>query len=166
MLSNAFKECLLDVYHGEQTGEVAFELMLGQAEDDEQKYILGSLLQLETEGKAMLRPILLKSGLSLLDLPDSRVNGSAAAEQMNQLAWPDRFVSIAELVKTSFLPRYEELATLVSPEEDLEAFKVAKFMGDHERALIAASERIARGESDPAQPIVELLHFPLRRPSI
>ena len=164
MVTSAFKKCLLDVYHGEQTGEVAFELMLHQAEDEEQRYILGSLLQLETEGKAIVRPILLKSGLSMLDVPESRVNGAAAADQMNQMPWKERFAATAELVRTNFLPRYEELATLVSPDEDPVAYKVAKFMGDHERALIATSEKIAAGESDPAQPVVQLLHFPLKRP--
>ena len=60
MVSRIFLECLSDVYHGEQTGEVAFEAMLASAENDEQHYILASLLQLETEGKALLRPTLMK----------------------------------------------------------------------------------------------------------
>jgi hypothetical protein len=163
MVSNDFKECLLDVYQGEQTGEVAFELMLHGAEDNEQRYILGSLMQLETEGKAIIRPILLKCGLSMLDIPDSRSNGANAANQMNQMPWAERFAATAELVKSNFLPRYEELATLVSLEEDPDAFKVANFMGDHERALIATSEKIALGDANPTAPVVELLHFPLKR---
>lgn len=165
MVSNEFKECLLDVYHGEQTGEVAFERMLHQAENEDQRYILGSLMQLETEGKAIIRPILLKCGLSMLDMPDCRSNGASAANQMNQMPWAERFAATAELVKSNFLPRYEELATLVSPDEDPDAYAVAKFMGDHEHALIATAEKIALGEPDPVAPVAEILNFPLKRPT-
>ena len=64
MVRPAFLEALQDVYHGEQFGEAFFEALLPHAVDHEQRYILGSLLQLESEGKAIMRPVLTKLGLS------------------------------------------------------------------------------------------------------
>ena len=165
MVSGLFKECLADVYHGEQTGEVAFEAMLHGAENAEQSYILGSFLQLETEGKALLRPVLMKCGLLMIDHPDARPNGVAGAEGLSQLPWTEQFSALADMVKATYLPRYEELVTLVSADEDSEAYKVAQFMGDHERALIAAAENIALGKPDPILPVAKLLNFPLSKPA-
>ena len=164
MVSKAFRECLEDVYHGEQAGEVAFEAMLQTAENSEQRYILGSFMQLETEGKALIRPLLMKFGLPLLDDPDSRASGSAGAGELSQLPWADRFMALAQMVSSTYLPRYEELATLVSVDEDVDAYKLATFMGDHERALIAAANNIAANKADPMAPVTALLKFPLLRP--
>jgi hypothetical protein len=57
------------------------------------------------------------------------------------------------------------LATLVSDEEDAEAARIARFMGDHERALVALSDNVAQGVDNPAAPAAAILHFPLVRPS-
>ena len=47
-MNKKFKECLLEVYLGEQAGEMVFESMLTMAEDDNQRYIFSNMLQLET----------------------------------------------------------------------------------------------------------------------
>ena len=65
-MNKRFKECLLDVYHAEQTGEVIFESMLRYAQNKEERFILGSMLQLETEAKAIMRPSLVQLELLLL----------------------------------------------------------------------------------------------------
>ena len=165
MVSTLFRECLMDIYLGEHIGEVAFEHMLAVAEDNEQRYILGTLLQAETEGKALLRPLVSRLGLSLLDdKAATNSEGTAAAETLNALPWRERFASMGELVKANYLPRYEELATLVTVEEDEEAAKIAQFMGAHERALVALSDNIAGGVENPAAPVSSILHFPLPQP--
>lgn len=163
MTNKLFLECLTDVYCGELTGEVAFEAMLRKAEDAEQRYILGSLLQFETEGKAVIRPVLARYGVSMLDDPQGRQDGAAASSEMNQLPWKERFATMRDIVRENYLPRYLELATLVSAQEDPEAAELAKFMGDHETALVATAENIVAGRENPAAPVVELLHFPLPR---
>ena len=57
-MNQRFKECLLEVYHSEITGEVIFESMLQNAKNSEERFIFGSMLQLETEAKAIMRPTL------------------------------------------------------------------------------------------------------------
>lgn len=59
MATKDFQECLIDVYRGELTGEVAFESMLAAAETDDERYVPETMLQFETEGKAILRPLLM-----------------------------------------------------------------------------------------------------------
>ena len=161
MVRPAFLEALQDVYHGEQFGEAFFEALLPHAVDHEQRYILGSLLQLESEGKAIMRPVLTKLGLSLDEDPGSRPLGVKSAEKLNELAWTEQFAAMAEGIRAKGLPQYEELVTLIAEDEDSEAFALASFMGKHERAILAASENIAAGRSEPIAPVVEILHFPL-----
>lgn len=161
MVGQPFLEALLDVYHGEQFGEAFFEALLPGAQDDEQRYILGSLLQLESEGKAMMRPVLTKLGLSLDEDPSSRPRGMKSAGMLREMPWTEQFAAMAAGIRAKGLPQYEELATLVSEEEDPEAFALASFMGKHERAILAASENIAVRRKNPIAPVVEILHFPL-----
>ena len=65
IMNKEFKECLLDVYLGEQAGEMIFESMLTMTEDESQRYIISNMLQLETEGKAIMRPLLVRLGMPI-----------------------------------------------------------------------------------------------------
>lgn len=161
MVSQTFQHALLDVYHGEQFGEAVFESLLPRAESAEQRYVLGSLLQLESEGKAVIRPVLAKLGLSLNEDPESRPRGLAGAQAVMEMPWQDMFGAMAASIRGRGLPQYEELATLIAPEEDTAAYALAVFMGRHERAILAVAENIAAGRTDAVAPVVEILHFPL-----
>ena len=164
MVSQNFKDSLVGIYRGEQVGEAIFETAIKHAENEEQLYILGSLLQLETEGKALLRPVISKLGLSVAIDPDAQPEGEAAANGIQQLAWHERFGAMAQGIERVFLPKYEALATFVTEEEDADAYKLAQFMGDHERAIMQACANVAAGKSNPIQPVVDILHFPLAEP--
>ena len=164
MATKEFKECLIDVYRGEILGEMAFESMLPAAETDEQRYIIATMLQFETEGKAIVRPLIMRFGLPIVEEADDGPVDCDPGAQMNSLPWVDRFTAMRDLVQANFLPRYEELATLISADEDAEAARIASFMGDHERALVELANNIIAGHPDPAAPVANLLHFPLPRP--
>jgi hypothetical protein len=84
---------------------------------------------------------------------------------LSNLPWVERFVALRSLVEANYLPRYVELATLVSVEEDREAARIAAFMGAHERALVKLAANVISGHDDPAAPVAALLHFPLPRPA-
>ena len=165
MVTKAFKECLIDVYRGEVAGEAAFETMLGTADGIEQQYVIGSLLQFETEGNAIIRPLLMRLGLSMLEDSEGRAGGAAGGAHLGSLPWVERFVALRSLVEANYLPRYLELGTLVSAEEDPEAARIAAFMGTHERAVVELAANVMVGQADPAAPVTTLLHFPLPRPA-
>ncbi len=164
MTSSAFRECLLDIYRGEVLGEAVFAEMLAGAKGPDEVYVIGSLLQFETEGKALVRPVLARLGLSMIESAEGRAQGAGAGAQLGALPWLDRFAAMHETVSTQFLPRYEELAGLVRAEDDPEAARVAAFMGAHERALVAVAANIVAGTADPVAPVAALLHFPLPKP--
>lgn len=164
MVSRIFSDALVSVYHGEQFGEAFFEALLPKAQNEEQRYILGSLLQLESEGKAVMRPVLTKLGLPLDEDPDSRPRGLAGAKTLSEMPWRDMFAAMATGIRAKGLPQYEELTTLVSAEEDREAYALANFMGAHERAVLAVAENIAAGQPNPVEPVIAILHFPLTNP--
>ena len=166
MVSQRFREALLDVYHGEQFGEAFFEALLPHAEDSEQRYVLGSLLQLESEGKAVMRPVLAKLDLSLDEDPASRPRGVSTSAMLQEMPWTDKFAAMADGIRSKGLPQYEELASLVTAEEDRDAFALATFMATHERAILMASENIAARRENPIAPVVEILHFPLIKPNL
>lgn len=165
MVSKMYQECLLDIYRGEQEGEAIFDAVLRNAVDDKQKYVLGSFLQLETEGKARIRPVLSKLGISAAEDAKAKADATALAESMAHMPWKDQFEAMAAGIEAEFLAMYQELATLVTEEEDAEAYQLAKFMGDHELAVMVASANLAAGTPDPIAPIVNLLQFPLSKPA-
>lgn len=161
MTSREFRDGLLEVYRGEQFGEAVFEVLVDQAENEEQGYILGSLLQFESEGKTRIRPLLARLGLPMSLAADSRAEGHAAVNALAEMSWQEKFAAMAASIRARGLPKYTALEKLVPAEEDQEAHGLAVFLGDHERAILRAAENIASGVARPVAPVVELLHFPL-----
>jgi len=165
MVSDAFKDSLLGVYHGEQFGEAFFATLLQHAENNEQHFILGALLQLETEGKAKVRPLLARLGLPLHDDAKSIARGVSWAQTMRDTPWAEKFAAMADGIKAHGLPQYEALADMVAADDDAEAHQVALFTGAHERVILQVCENIAAGAPDPAAPLATFLDFPLTPPS-
>ena len=159
-MNKKFKECLTEVYLGEQAGEMIFESLLATAQDDDQRYIFSNMLQFETEGKTIMRPLLIKLGLPIEENKALRDQGLEIAESFKEMSFKEQFESIYQSVKNYYLPQYEELSTLVD-EEDSEAFNIANFMGEHERSILLAADNIIKDIQDPVQPIRELLKFPI-----
>ena len=59
-----------------------------------------------------------------------------------------------------YLPQYAELETLIT-EDDKECFELAKFMRDHERALLVASDNIIKENEAFMEPVIKMLRFPI-----
>ena len=159
-MNKKFKECLTEVYLGEQAGEMIFESLLATAQDDNQRYIFSNMLQFETEGKTIMRPLLIKLGLPIEENKALRDQGLEIAESFKEMSFKEQFESIYQSVKNYYLPQYEELSTLVD-EEDSEAFNIANFMGEHERSILLAADNILQDKQDPVKPIRDLLQFPI-----
>ena len=159
-MNKKFKECLSEVYLGEQAGEIIFESLLAMTEDDDQRYIFSNMLQLETEGKAIMRPLLVKLGIPIEQNITLRNQGLEIAESFKGISFKEQFENIYQSVKNYYLPQYEELSTLAD-EEDPEACFIANFMGEHERSILLAADNIINGKQDPVKPVRELLRFPL-----
>jgi hypothetical protein len=110
----AFEEYLTELYQGEIIGEVIFDQMLSFFPDEQYRYKISVLLQLETETKARLRPILMQRGLNIAESDSSRETAF-------------RLVQALE----GAVVRYKEIAAC-APEEFQE---VTQLMVDHELSL-------------------------------
>jgi len=118
------------------------------------------MLQLETEGKAIMRPLLVKLGIPIEENITLRNQGLEMAESFKGITFKEQFENIYQSVKNYYLPQYEELSTLVD-EEDSEACFIANFMGERERSILLAADNIIKDKPNPVQPIRDLLRFPI-----
>ena len=80
-----FKKGLSEEYQGEVIGEVFFGGLLERFDSPEHRYKLATLLQLETETKARLRPAALELGVELAEFDESRKLASWFYQQPDQL---------------------------------------------------------------------------------
>ena len=161
MVSVEFKESLLNVYYGEQFGEAFYATLLAETDDDNEKLILTALLQLETEGKARVRPFIVKYGLPAHDNAKSISGGVETAKNLANENWQGKFEAMVAIIKQQGLPEYEGLMAKVNPEEDPEAAELAEFFGAHERVILEVCENVVNGVLNPASPLDDFLHFPI-----
>jgi len=152
-----------EFYQGEILGEAMFDAMLQSARDESERYKIGLMLQLETETKARLRPILAGQGVSLQEDPQMRPRGAQFAHALAQARWEDKMRALEQSLSETWLPRYRALtATLPAP---LRA--IGESMIAHEQALLEMARRELGGESERSdQPVRDLLANPLPRPPV
>jgi hypothetical protein len=161
MSMKKFKEGLSELYQGEAPGEVVFYRLLERFSDATQQYKLGSLLQLETEAKARLRPAVAQLGLNLVELDESRDKGDEFDQTFEGMSWEAAMAHLATL-NEPFVRRYREIADIAPPEYK----ELADSMVVHEESIQNFAEREASGEGDRSiSDVVKQLIFPLPRPA-
>ena len=107
-----------------------------------------------------MRPTLVELGLPIEEEVSLRRQGVEIGESFKEMPFAELIQNIEQSVKNIYLPQYEELEALVT-EEDTEYFKLARFMGDHERALLLSTENINNNSNEPMKPVTEMLRFPI-----
>jgi hypothetical protein len=141
-MSNAdYPTCINELYQSEVFGEGAFLALMAVAKNEHEKHHFGAFLQMETETKARLRPLLLKYGLKLDEEQDisEKVAGLVAAYQAN--SWVD-FLSGTKPVFEQFLARFKEIAAAGPAEDQV----ILRSMITHEEAFISWVDRETAGE--------------------
>jgi hypothetical protein len=155
-----YKVGLSEQYQGEVIGEVAINLLLQRFDSTWQQYLLGTALQLETETKARLRPVVAKLGIDFTESEESRKAGLALSDMVKGLDWQNSMTVLAEAL-IPYVGKYQEIANIAPPEYK----ELAEFMVEHERSLQQLWEREALGEGDRAiDQINKQLIFPLNSP--
>ena len=137
-----------------------FEYLLKYAQNKEERYIYGSMLQFETEAKAVMRPLLLKLDLPIGEEIVSRERGIEIGLSLKEVPFKELMKDVEKSIENHYLPLYEELENLADEEEAEECF-VSKFMGDHERALLLTARNFILDKDDSIKPITSMLRFPL-----
>lgn len=141
MTSDTFKQGMVELYQGELMGEVFFENMLSYFEEPDKQYKISVMLQLETETKARLRPVMMLLGLDLSEQNESRKIGLEMASALKGLSWQGAMEMIRDAVKP-FVERYKEIAA-DAPSEHRE---LAESMVIHEKSLLDFAELELAGE--------------------
>jgi hypothetical protein len=155
-----YKMGLSEQYQGEVIGEVAINCLLPKFRSPREQYLLGTVLQLETETKARLRPVVAELGIDIIESEESRTAGFAFRDMVEGLDWQSSMKVFAEAL-IPYVSKYEEILNIAPPEYK----ELAELMVVHERSIQQLWEREARGEGDSViDEINKQLLFPLPKP--
>lgn len=160
MSSKEFQDAIVELYQGEVIGEVFFNDMCVNFEAPGQRRKIASLLQLETETKARLRPLVVGLGIDPTELETSRELGHKFAEDLRKLSWMETMERLRDVVQ-KYVVRYREI--LESSPVEYRAIVASMVL--HEQALLRFAELEIMGESDRSLDDVNAqLHWPLTSP--
>ena len=149
-------ECIRELYESEIFGEVLSLALLEVAKNERERYHHATLLQLETETQARLRPFLCKYGISMSKEMDLAPVPEIVSGYQNS-SWQEFMSGTIPIVK-QYLARFEEIAS-AGPEEDQE---VLQSMICHEASILRWMEMEAAGETEGSlDGVIEELKYPL-----
>ncbi len=147
-MADAYLDAVMSVYQGEVLGESMFSGLLAAAASKHQPYF-AAMLQMETEAKAMLRPLLMRRGLSIVESETWRQEGYGHAARLGALSWPDFLRVFIEEIRV-YVDRYQGFADQAPP-EDRDALLA---MVEHEKSFIRFAEAAQQGK--PAEALAAL----------
>jgi hypothetical protein len=151
-----YPACTRELYESEILGETLFLALVAEAKSPRDRYHLGTLLQLESETKARLRPLLYKHGVSLDEAADLSLIDLAIGAYRD-MSWQE-FAALNVPVVEDFLARFEAIVK-IGDEADAE---ILESMVRHEASILrwATMERdgVADGSLDD---IIAQLNNPL-----
>ncbi|MBK5356567.1 hypothetical protein JFU37_29390 [Pseudomonas sp. TH41] len=160
MNSVAYPAWIRELHESEIFGEALALALIAVAKNQRDEYHFGTLLQLETETKARLRPFLVKYGMSLsenIDLGDVEAIVNAYKSTNNLL----EFSAVIKPTVQGFLSRFEEIAR-ICPEEDRD---VTESMVRHESAILKWLAMESEGKSEESlDEMIGELRYPLPKP--
>ena len=151
-----YPACLRELIESEIFGEAVSLALLEVARTERDRYHFATLLQLETETKARLRPLLYKHRVSLseqmpLDQIDDIVQGYLGT------SW-EEFAAANKPIVEGYLSRFREIAA-AGPEEDRE---ILESMVRHERAILRWFDMESRGLTQGSlDKIIDELRYPI-----
>lgn len=160
MSTEKFGADLQTLYQGEVIGEVAFDALLAQFEDPDLRYKIVTVLQLETETKARLRPAMMQLGLAVAEDDASRAAGRSLAAAVQGMVWKDAMAVLRDAVKP-YLEQYKTIA-----EDAPENYKsLAQSMVEHEFAVYDFLAMESEGKTENTlESVIKLLTFPISKP--
>ena len=149
---------IAELYAAEVLGEGLASRWLELASDPDQKYKLSLFLQLESEAKVRLRPLLARHGLSVVEDQGQRAAGAAAADRFAALPWKEAMATLADLA-VPYVHRFQALLEAALPED----VPLILFMVDHEQSVARIAGQEAAGEGLMDRELLVMLSHPLAR---
>jgi hypothetical protein len=147
-----------ELYGAEVEGEGMATRWLELTTDPEQQYKLSLFLQLESEAKVRLRPLLARYGISLIEEASQRNLGAKEAERFAAQPWKEAMAGLSKLC-LPYAQRFRSLLEVAPPED----VPLILFMIDHEESFSRVTGREAMGEAAMATQLVIMLAHPFAR---
>lgn len=156
-----FKQVLKEFYTNEVLGETIYSALFEAAKDQHEKRKWATLLQLETETKAWLRPVLVAHGVGVEEHAADRPMALAMAGQLCPLGWSEKMQALKDL-GGQLLPTYEGYADAAAARGEADAEEVCRYMVEHERAQAEfASRELSGNGGSSLEPISGFLKYPI-----
>lgn len=149
---------IAELYAAEVLGEALASHWLSLTTDPEQRYKLALFLQLESEAKVRLRPLLARYGIDLVEDPGLKAEAAEAAEQFAAKPWQQAMAELSDLA-IPYQKRFEALLDHAPPEDQ----PLVRFMAVHEREVSRIARLEATGQGSMADELVVMLAHPLPR---
>ena len=147
------------MYQGEVLGEAMLDAYVAAEQDPVHRYKWGTVLQLETETKARLRPFMTKLGLGLAQ-NDTREQVAGVMKNFAKKSWHQHMEELVKIT-TFYVEKFREIEA-ASPESDR---AVTHSMVIHEAAIKKFAELELAGDSaNSLNDMIAQLHFPLTAP--
>ena len=160
MTDPVYPECIRELYESEIFGEAWALGLIKVAKNDRDYYQFGTLLQLETETKARLRPFLRKYNMSLLEDMDLSEISDAVADYQKSTSFAE-FATITIPSVEEFLSRFQAIAAVAPPEDQ----EVVQSMVQHESAILQWLEMESEGTTEGSvDAMIAQLQYPLPTP--
>ena len=157
---DAYRDEIGALYAAEVLGEGLASRWLELSSSPDQKYKLALFLQLESEAKVRLRPLLARHGLDVVEDPRQRSAGVAVAERFAGMPWKEAMATLADLAGP-YLERFQALLAIALPDDA----PLVRFMVAHEGSVIRIAQREAAGDACMDLELLPMLSFPLVRRS-
>lgn len=154
-----YPACLRAFYESEIFGEASALALLAAAEDDRDRYHFGTLLQLETETKARIRPLLFRHGIELSeDMELGDIEGMVADYREHGFG---KFLGDSIPIVEKFLTVFQQIERICPPEDRA----IAESMVRHESSIRRWMQMESDGETEGSlDDIISQLQYPLPRP--
>lgn len=142
MTDTEYPGCLRELIESEIFGEAVSLALLEVARNERERYHFASLLQLETETKARLRPLLYKYKVSLSEnMALGHIDG--IVQGYLDSSW-EQFAKANIRIVERFLSRFKHIAA-IGPEEDRQ---ILESMIRHETAILRWFDMESRGAKE------------------
>jgi len=155
-----FQEALKEFYTGEVLGETIYSALFEAATELHEKRKWATLLQLETETKAWLRPALLAHGVGVEEHAADRQMAISIAGQFLPLTWSEKMQKLKDIIEAQVLSTFQGFADAAAARGETEAEALCRYMVEHERAQAEfARSELAGDEASSLEPIRNLLKY-------
>lgn len=153
---------MMELFQGEVIGEALFDAMLHHCSDERERYVIGTMLQLETETKARLRQAAAQRGMDYAEDSKERDAGEALAKDLSTASWAEKMKALHDILNDTYVPRYKEIDEAAGPDDK----ELTAYMVIHETSLLEASKRELDGrKTDSVGTILPQLRYPLPVPT-